>query len=260
MGFLSRARSIPSARLRARDKNPMLHGTASPRLSKRVFFPSLARLEPGNSLMKTSLSFIVLFALLASASAQLKYPGKDGPGKGKHIVAAIIEGNNDMNFANDITALDNMQGSVMSNLMLLAVGTTRTSADYAVGINNFAFLDGSTPLINVPVGASIAVGFLDANADGTGGGSAGAGISGPMAYVNATGDDLFYSGGPANDGSDSADVHTGDVRTGTRVIADLTNGRSYQFNIEVSLIPEPSSAGLLLGGMLLLAARLRRGR
>ena len=36
--------------------------------------------------MKTSLSFIVLFALLASASAQLKYPGKDGPGKGKHIV------------------------------------------------------------------------------------------------------------------------------------------------------------------------------
>ncbi|MEM9777968.1 MAG: hypothetical protein AAF902_25555, partial [Chloroflexota bacterium] len=59
-----------------------------------------------------------------------------------------------------------------NDFTVLAIGKTRTSTEYNVGVNTFAFAD-STPTIAVGPGEKIATGFLDANADGSGWGVGG---------------------------------------------------------------------------------------
>ena len=55
-------------------------------------------------------------------------------------------------------------------LTVLAVGTTRTSAEYAVGPNTFAFAEVLPPIIGLAPGDTLVTGFIDALSDGTGGG------------------------------------------------------------------------------------------
>ncbi|MEX1024951.1 MAG: PQQ-dependent sugar dehydrogenase [Planctomycetota bacterium] len=82
---------------------------------------------------------------------------------------------------------------------VLAVGTTRTS--YGVGANTFSFTDGETPLVTAAPSEYLAVGFLDAYPDGSGGG-AGAAIPSDL----GSGDVVWRSGGPSAQDSGSVAV------------------------------------------------------
>ena len=103
----------------------------------------------------------------------------------------------------------------------LAVGTTRTG--YDVGTNNFSFTDGLTSALVLAPGETIAVGFLDANADGSG--STDAAIS-----WNNGGDEIWYTGGP--NGTDSGSVSVGQAPTPGNSTINLF--RQYQFSVDIS--------------------------
>ncbi|MFY0624895.1 MAG: Ig-like domain-containing protein [Reichenbachiella sp.] len=111
-----------------------------------------------------------------------------------------------------------------NNFTVLAVGTSRTSAAYNVGQNTLAFNDGSAKVINVANGETIATGFLDANADGSGGN-----LGSVIAWEsNAPADQIWYTGGAASGNSGS--VTEGSAPTsGASTITTLT--RNYHFNI-----------------------------
>lgn len=111
-----------------------------------------------------------------------------------------------------------------NDFTVLAVGTTRTS--YALGSNTFAFANGATPTVELQGGETLAVGFLDAFADGSGGPDA------VIEYDNG-GDEIWYSGGP--NATDSAAVSFSSAPTpGTNTLTDLN--RNYRFTIGISFV------------------------
>lgn len=111
---------------------------------------------------------------------------------------------------------------------VLAIGQTQTV--YNVGRNSVDFSNSATT-IQVSPGMTIAVGFLDANADGSN--SNGAAIE----YRTGS-DEIWYSGGPLI--SDSASVFTNLApNAGTNVITSLL--RDYLFNVSFSISSVPPS-------------------
>lgn len=111
-----------------------------------------------------------------------------------------------------------------SDFTVVAVGTTRTSAGYGVGTNVLPFADGATPSVTLQPGETLAAGFLDAAADGTGGGNRSV-----IPFLPGS-DSMWYTGGP--DGSDAGAVQVGTAPiNGTRTSSSLN--RDYSFSIEV---------------------------
>jgi len=111
-----------------------------------------------------------------------------------------------------------------NNFTVLAVGDTVTS--HVTGANSVPFASTPIPLILAP-GETIAMGFLDANADGSG--PAGAGV---VAFnTTAPADQIHYSGGSAtgNSGSVTAGLAPD---FGSSIIT--TFGRNYFFSITIT--------------------------
>ena len=110
-----------------------------------------------------------------------------------------------------------------NDFTVVAIGTTRNSTTYSIGENNFNFKDGGASYI-LNDNETIAIGFLDANADGTGGG-----IS--SVIPNNTGtpaDEIWYTGG--TQGTMSGSVVEGAAPVAGSNTFDLF--RSYHFNID----------------------------
>ncbi len=84
-----------------------------------------------------------------------------------------------------------------NNFTVLAIGTTRASTAYNVGQNNVAFKDGGAT-ITVNNGDKIATGFLDANADGSGGS-----VGSVIPFDGTSPDQIWYTGGAASTNSGS---------------------------------------------------------
>ncbi|WP_075590834.1 Ig-like domain-containing protein [Labilibacter marinus] len=112
-----------------------------------------------------------------------------------------------------------------NDFTVLAIGTTRTNSDYVVGSNSVKFSASPTKLA-LADGDTIAIGFLDANADGTGGGS-----SSVISFdQEAEADEIWYTGG--KEGSTSGSVLLNAEPTpGESAITTLK--RTYHFGISL---------------------------
>jgi len=114
-----------------------------------------------------------------------------------------------------------------NNFTVLSVGSSRTSADYNAGQNSFDFKTGGTSFV-LNDGETIAVGFLDAYADGTGSGTA------SVISNQTTQDEIWYSG---HSGNLSGSVTEGlPPVPGSGTITTLT--RTYHFNIDFTVAVE----------------------
>ena len=100
-----------------------------------------------------------------------------------------------------------------------AIGTPRIS--YAIGGNSLPFSDATTTLEVAP-GETLAIGFMDANPDGSGGSLAG------IIDWEEGGAEIWYSGG-------DSDAHSGQISLGASPVAGnetyTTLRRNYQFSI-----------------------------
>jgi uncharacterized repeat protein (TIGR03806 family) len=135
---------------------------------------------------------------------------------------------------------------------VLAIGTTRTGGDYALGENAFVFAEAGDPIVTLVPGETLAIGFLDAHPDGSGGG-AGSVVSADF----STGDEIWYTGGSA--GTASGAVAVGAPPTpGSQTI--LTLNRDYRFamafrfepiNVAPTLVDPGDQAGVVDDGVAL---------
>lgn len=111
---------------------------------------------------------------------------------------------------------------------VLAIGTTRTT--YSVGPNSFAFDDAGAPVLSLASGETVVIGYLDAFADGSGGG-AGAVIPADMGQ----GEPVWLTGGPS--GSDSGSIAlASSIIPGSSTITDQT--RETSFSVELVRLDE----------------------
>lgn len=118
-----------------------------------------------------------------------------------------------------------------NDFTVLAVGTIRFPSVYHLGHNRFPFTDGPAPVIQLQPGDRLAAGFLDANANGSGGGS------GPVIPFDQGTDELWYTGGAS--GSDSGSVTLGLApMPGQHTLTDLQ--RSYRYAIGLTRINCPT--------------------
>ncbi len=114
-----------------------------------------------------------------------------------------------------------------NDFTVLAVGTTRPSSVYRIGHNRFPFTDGSSPVIQLQPGDTLATGFLDATANGSGGGS------GSVIPFDQGTDELWYTGG--NSGTASGRVTAGSAPIpGQQTLTDLQ--RSYRYAIGLTRV------------------------
>ena len=116
-----------------------------------------------------------------------------------------------------------------NDFTVVAIGTTRMAP--SEGAQTFAFSDAGAPKLTVTPGQILAVGFMDANADGTGGGSS------VIPYSDG-GDEVWYVGHPTDNG---ASIVVGQPPTVTATVRDVT--RDYAFSITLS---EPQNFNLYL--------------
>ena len=112
-----------------------------------------------------------------------------------------------------------------NNFTVLAVGTTRTG--YSVGANDVAFSDGGAVLLSLNPGETLATGFLDANADGSGGGS------GSVIPWDNGGDELWYTGGSSGSASGSVTVGFPPI-PGSSVYTTLNRNYHYQISLTIN--------------------------
>ena len=125
-----------------------------------------------------------------------------------------------------------------NNFTVLAVGTTRTG--YSVGVNGAAFSDGGPVVLSLAPGETIATGFLDANADGSGGGS------GSVIPWDKGGDELWFTGGST--GSDSGSVAVGLSPTpGSSTLTTLNRNYHYQISLTLNSGGGTGGTSLVLG-------------
>ena len=103
---------------------------------------------------------------------------------------------------------------------VLAVGTTRSS--YNPGANSVAF-SASPVSVTLNPGETLATGFLDANADGSGGGI------GAVIPWDSGGDQIWYTGGATSGASGSVTVGQAPV-SGSSTLTTLS--RSYHFRFD----------------------------
>jgi len=121
-----------------------------------------------------------------------------------------------------------------NNFKVLAIGTPRTN--YAVGSNSLPFSDATTK-INVAPGETIAVGFLDANPDGSGGTLAG------IIDWEEGGAEIWYGGGETD--ADAGSVTLGAMPDhGTQLVTTLH--RNYRFSISYTIVAYEMGNGLNL--------------
>ena len=114
-----------------------------------------------------------------------------------------------------------------NDFTVLAVGTARLPSVYRLGHNRFPFADGAAPVIQLQPGDILATGFLDAQADGSGGGS------GPVIPFDQGTDELWYTGGAS--GAASGRVTAGSApMPGQQTLTDLQ--RSYRYDIGLTRI------------------------
>ncbi|MCW1923762.1 ThuA domain-containing protein [Luteolibacter arcticus] len=110
-----------------------------------------------------------------------------------------------------------------NNFTVVAIGTTRTN--YVLGSNNVAFSDGQT-VVPLAAGEKLAIGFIDAQADGSGGTLAG------IVDWEEGGAEIWYSGGETD--ADAGSVTLGQAPDpGTELYTTLN--RNYQFSISYLL-------------------------
>ncbi len=128
-----------------------------------------------------------------------------------------------------------------NSFQVAAIGTARASGDYRLGQNAFVFADGGAPRISLQPGETLATGFLDAFANGTGsGGGSGPGSVIPFCFCNEA-DEIWYSGGPT--GLDSGRVTVGAPPTaGTTTLTDIFREYAYSIDLAIEL---PNTAPVL---------------
>ncbi len=115
-----------------------------------------------------------------------------------------------------------------NDFTVLKIGTTRTAAEYNIGANTFDFKNGGAS-ITLQQGETIAMGFLDANPDGTGG------VTGsviPYATSSTVEDEIWYTGGAYGNAAGSVVEGIAPI-PGTVFITTLI--REYRFNIGISV-------------------------
>ncbi len=123
-----------------------------------------------------------------------------------------------------------------NNFTVLAVGTTRTNSSYNVGQNNVSFSQNASTF-TLQNGETIATGFLDANANGTGGGSGSV-----IPFDQTSPDNLWYTGG--GDGSASGSVFVGSAPVAGSSTVGLN--RNYHYNITIKTTSNSSNGPSLL--------------
>lgn len=106
-----------------------------------------------------------------------------------------------------------------NDFTVLEVGTSRT--DYSLGNNSFAFSNGEAPEVTLEAGQKLAIGFLDANADGSG--------SRHSAVRYSAGGEVWITGGWS--AHDSGKVEAGAAPTPGRNV-HFHHRRDYQFGID----------------------------
>ncbi len=136
-----------------------------------------------------------------------------------------------------------------NNFTVVAVGTTRSN--YSAGANSLPFSSAGPVQIVLDPGEILASGFLDANADGSGGGS------GSVIPWDNGGDELWYTGG--KEGTDSGSVSVGSApQPGLKLLTTLQRNYRYRIGLTAGgsggetavlsgLSVSPSSASVAVG-------------
>lgn len=132
-----------------------------------------------------------------------------------------------------------VQRNFDNNFTVLAVGETRTTADYSVGSNSFPFASTPTRILVAP-GATIATGFLEANPNGSGVASF------SMVTLDTNGDEIWFTGGPGTN-------HSGSVTVGQAPMVGQWSftGITWSYKFNISICPEDISSysGGIAGGV-----------
>ena len=130
-----------------------------------------------------------------------------------------------------------------NDFTVLAVGTTRTQAEYGVGENSFAFSADGPTVLQLSPGDEIAIGFMDAFPDGSGWGD------GPVipALANSGGDEIWGylpqplisqdNGFIPNRATPSIEVGESILDTNAAIdgsLGEFDLGRTYKFAVEFS--------------------------
>jgi hypothetical protein len=114
-----------------------------------------------------------------------------------------------------------------NDFTVLAVGTTRSS--YSSGPNSFPFSDGGAVDITLNAGETLATGFLDANADGSGGGL------GAVIPRDKGGDEIWRTGGSSGSNSGSGAVVVGSAPIpGNNVVTNRYRDYHYQISLAIN--------------------------
>ena len=132
-----------------------------------------------------------------------------------------------------------------NDFTVLAIGTTRTPSEYAVGENNFSFDEDGVISLGLMAGDRIAIGFMDSNPDGTGWG-AGSVIPAELGSGNSQ-DEIFallpspliLQTSGFDPSRDTATVVVGEkiaeTNAGKSVNAFTQLRRSYKFSVSFSM-------------------------
>ena len=122
-----------------------------------------------------------------------------------------------------------VQVNMDNNFTVMAVGETRTPADYAVGSNTFPFSSTPTRILVAP-GATIATGFMEANPDGSGVASF------SMVTLDVNGDEIWFTGGPAAG-------HSGSIMVGQSPMVGQFSftGITWSYRFNITICPEDVS-------------------
>ena len=126
-----------------------------------------------------------------------------------------------------------------NDFVVVAVGDTRT--DFPLGSNSVSFADALNVEVRVEPGETIAVGFLDANADGSGS------AEGSVVPYDNNGGEIWYSGGPTSGASAAVVLNQAPI-AGNLTLLDVQ--RDYAFNITfaMSVTGNDAEAGFCLNG------------
>lgn len=120
------------------------------------------------------------------------------------------------------------QRNADNDFTVLAIGDTRYNTEYVPGHNEFPFSDGGAPTINLPAGADLVIGFMDAEANGTDPGN-----EAVIPYdAGSPADEIWTTGGLL--GSESGSISVGAAPTpGSDTQSNLE--RNYHFAIDFSI-------------------------
>ncbi len=119
-----------------------------------------------------------------------------------------------------------------NDFTVLLIGTTRTSSEYVIGDNSFSFLNGGAN-ITINNNETIAIGFLDSNADGSNSGQGSV-----IPFDTNLPDEIWYTGGTGSSNSGSIVVGS-EPNSGSSIYTNLF--RNYHFNLEILVESQSNS-------------------